>query len=417
MIPNRRLLNVPITCLPFEEQIMLMLRWAKIRDSKTVCLANVHMIMEAYKSPPFKKVLDRADLVTPDGKPLVWMLHLLGIHHQNQVAGMDVFLSLCDLAESAEIPVYFLGSTEDILSKMKQKLNQEYPILKIVGMKSIPFMSTEEILLSEDKQLIEEINNSGAGIVFVCLGCPKQEIWMSHYQGHLNSVMVGVGAVFSMYAGITPRAPYLLQHVGLEWLYRLAQEPKRLWYRYGSTIPPFVCLSIRQLLVPYKNKEDTSNWQFLKSSLAEKIETIDFSPEKLGEILIRQNILAKKDLEWALFQQKLNPTLKIGEILVHNNLISLSQLKFYLKNQNIKLGRILIERKIVTKNSIKRALFHQRDTHIRLGEILLQYKKIRRDQLDEALVEQYIRRKGLFLIEDKFNDRHLVFQEKPPLII
>ena len=96
IIPAEKLLNIPVACLPFEEQIMLMLRWAKIRASKIVCLANVHMIMEAYSNPIFKKVLDQADLVTPDGRPLVWMLRKLGIHNQNQVAGMDVFLNLCE---------------------------------------------------------------------------------------------------------------------------------------------------------------------------------------------------------------------------------------------------------------------------------------------------------------------------------
>ncbi|MEL7522710.1 MAG: WecB/TagA/CpsF family glycosyltransferase, partial [Cyanobacteria bacterium J06553_1] len=229
---------------------MLILRWAKARDSKFVCLANVHMVMEAYKNQLFTQVLHQADLVTPDGKPLVLMLRRMGIFNQNQVAGMDVFLNLCDLGEKSGIKVYFLGSTPDILTKMNRRLNRDYPILQVVGMKSIPFVSIEEITKSRDLKLIEEINQSGAEIIFVCLGCPKQEIWMSQYHGAIKGVMIGVGAVFSMYAGLTPRAPFWIQRAGLEWLYRLIQEPRRLWRRYGSTIPPFIYLALSQLLIP-----------------------------------------------------------------------------------------------------------------------------------------------------------------------
>ncbi len=407
MIPNKKVLNIPVTCLPFEEQIMLILRWAKIRESKAVCLANVHMIMEAYWNPSFKKVLSQADLVTPDGKPLVWMLRRLGIFHQNQVAGMDVFLNLCDLAENTGIPIYFVGSTEDILYKIKQKLDQEYPILKVAGMKSIPLMSIDEIRQSNDPELIEKINKSGAGIVFVCLGCPKQEIWMSQHQGYIKGVMIGVGAVFSMYAGITPRAPYLIQHYGLEWLHRLLKEPRRLWWRYSSTIPPFMYLAIRQLMIPYKEKLSRARWQLAERNIVVDVETLDFSPEKLGEILIRQNVITREELEQALSQQKLKPNLKIGEILVRSNQISLPQLKFYLKNQNIKLGQLLVERKILKQSNLKNILAIEDSSNKRLGEIVLEKYDLSEDQLKEVLIELYIRRKGLLLNENISNNDDL----------
>ena len=403
MIPSKKLLNVPVTCLPFEEQIMLILRWAKVRQSKAVCLANVHMIMEAYKNPLFKKVLYQADLVTPDGKPLVLMLRRLGILHQNQVAGMDVFLNLCDLAEKTGIAIYFLGSTEDILEKMKRKLEREYPILKVAGMKAIPFISIDEIFKRQNTELIEEINNSGAGIIFVCLGCPKQEIWMSQYQGSIKGVMIGVGAVFSMYAGINPRAPYWIQQVGLEWLYRLLQEPHRLWWRYSSTIPPFMYLAIKQLLNPYKENLSRARWQLSERNMIVDVETLDFSPEKLGEILIRQNVLTREELKQALLQQKSKPNLKIGEILVRNNLISLSQLKFYLKNQNIMLGQLLIERKKITQRSLNNILNLQNITNNKLGRILVEQEILPKNSLKEVLIEQYLRRKGLFLNDQLMN--------------
>ena len=408
MIPKKEVINVPITCLPFDEQMMLIWRWAKMRSSKAVCLANVHMVMEANQKPSFKKVLQQADLVTPDGKPLVLMLRRLGILNQNQVPGMEVFLYLCELAENTGISIYFLGSTEDILTQMKQKLNEEYPILKIAGMESIPFMTIDQIRQTKDKELIKKINHSGAGIVFVCLGCPKQEVWMSQYQGHIKGVMIGVGAVFSMYAGLTPRAPHFVQHAGLEWLYRLSQEPRRLWYRYGSTIPPFMYFAAKQLF--HKKLGKANNC--LPRTLEMDVEALDFTPEKLGEILIRQNILTVKELEQALLHQKLHSDLKIGEILVRSNLISLSQLRFYLKNQNIKLGQLLVERKIIKQQVLNEVLHLQNQTQNKLGEILIEHKHISKNIINAILFEQYARRQGLFLSDNTSNRRQLLLSKK-----
>ena len=396
MIPKKGLFNVPITCLPLDEQIMLILRWANMRASKVVYLANVHMLMEAHWNFSFRKILNKADLVTPDGKPLVLMLRQLGIYHQNQVSGMDVFLNLCALAEITGKPVYFLGSTQEILDKIKRKLDEEYPILKVAGMKSIPFVPIDEIDKSHNTELIEEINQSGAGIIFVCLGCPKQEIWMSHYHGKIQAVMVGVGAVFSMYAGITPRAPHWVQQLCLEWLYRLTQEPLRLWKRYASTIPYFIYLATKELAIAHKqNSSQTKNLL-----LGADIENLDFTPEKIGEIFVRQNIVTKEDVRQALLEQSLNPNLKIGEILVSKQLISLKQLKFYLKNQNIQFGSLVLEKKLVRKQFLDKTLALQSVTNHKLGELLVQQEQFSEDILKEVLIEQSLRRKGLFLIEN-----------------
>jgi N-acetylglucosaminyldiphosphoundecaprenol N-acetyl-beta-D-mannosaminyltransferase len=406
MIPKKEVINVPLTCVPFDEQMMLILRWAKTRASKAVCLANVHMLMEARSNPWYKEVLRKADLVTPDGKPLVMMLRGLGIMHQNQVAGMDVFENLCDLAEKAGISVYFLGSTPEILDKMKQRIDREYPILKIAGMNSIPFMSVDEIRATKDENLIEEVNNSGAGIIFVCLGCPKQEAWMAQYQGSIQGVMIGVGAVFAMYAGLTPRAPHLIQEAGMEWLYRLAQEPRRLWHRYSSTIPPFMYLAAKQLISPAEEKS-----LFSESDMFRDVDNLDFSPAKIGNILIRQNLLSSEELEQALLEQQLNPNLKLGEILIHNNSLSLSQLKFYLKNQNVKFGQLLVEKKIIKENNLQNLLSLQNNADNRLGKILIEHKNASREQVEDILIEQYLRRKGLFLADpvhhEKISERSL----------
>ena len=403
MIPTKNLLDIPVTCLPFEEQIMLMLRWAKARTSKVVCLANVHMLVEAYRDRTFSSVLHGADLVTPDGKPLVMMLQRLGIKHQNQVAGMDVFLNLCDLAQQTGIKVYFLGSTEEILRKIERKLSKEYPILQVAGMKAIPYVATEDITKYRDRELVEEINQSGAGIVFVCLGCPKQEIWMSYYKNSIQGVMVGVGAVFSMYAGVNPRAPRWVQQASLEWLYRLLQEPRRLWWRYGSTIPPFMYLALRQLALPYKHKLSQARWRKTKRNIVINLETLDYPYEKLGEILVRQNIITRESLEQALSQQK-ESGLKIGEILVRRNLLSLSQLKFYLKNQNIKFGDFLVEKKVLNRRSLKSILALGKDSDKKIGEIVLEQSILSEERLNKLFVEYYTRRKGLFLAENENNE-------------
>lgn len=405
MIPKKEVINIPLTCVPFDEQMMLILRWAKTRASKAVCLANVHMLMEANRNSWYREVLHRADLVTPDGKPLVMMLRRLGIMHQNQVAGMDVFENLCDLAEKAGISVYFLGSTPEILDKMNQRIEQEYPVLKVAGMKSIPFMSVDEIRASKDDSLIEEVNSSGAGIVFVCLGCPKQEAWMSQYQGSIKGVMIGVGAVFAMYAGLTPRAPHLIQHAGMEWLYRLVQEPRRLWHRYSSTIPPFMYLAAKQLITPGGAKSI-----FSETDISIDVENLDFSPAKIGNILMRQNLLSAEELDQALLQQQLNPNLKLGEILIRNNSLSLSQLKFYLKNQNVKFGQLLVEKKILKENNLQELLLLQNNAGNRLGKIIVEQNNISKEQVEDILIEQYLRRKGLFLadtLHNKFEERSL----------
>ena len=396
MIPKKEVINVPLTCVPFDEQMMLILRWAKTRASKAVCLANVHMLMEARRNPWYKNVLQKADLVTPDGKPLVLMLRRLGIMEQNQVAGMDVFENLCDLAEKAGISVYFLGSTPEILDKMQRRISEEYPILKVAGMKSIPFMSVDEVRTTRDESLIEEVNSSGAGIVFVCLGCPKQEAWMAQYQGSIKGVMIGVGAVFAMYAGLTPRAPHIIQEAGMEWLYRLVQEPRRLWHRYSSTIPPFLYLATKQLMSPGVAK---SLFYGMDMTMDLDIDRLDFSPAKIGDILIRQNLLSAEELDQALIQQQLNPHLKLGEILVRNNSLSLSQLKFYLKNQNVKFGQLLVEKKILKENSLQQLLLLQGDAKNPLGKLLIEQKNASREQVEDILIEQYLRRKGLFLAD------------------
>jgi N-acetylglucosaminyldiphosphoundecaprenol N-acetyl-beta-D-mannosaminyltransferase len=244
-VPTRTVLNVPIAALNFANQMQLIADWAMRGHSKMVCVANVHMLMEAYWQPKFARVLADADLRTPDGMPLVWMMRRLGAVRQDRVAGMDIFQSMCQKAQDMGLSVFFVGSDSTTLRKISDRLNREFPDLEVAGMEPLSLI---RLPIVEDRDLIKTINRSGANLVFVSLGCPKQEYWMHAYQGKIKAVMIGLGGVFPIYAGLQNRAPSWMRIAGLEWVYRLSQEPKRLWWRYLKTIPPFLWLASRQLI-------------------------------------------------------------------------------------------------------------------------------------------------------------------------
>ncbi|MCY7278346.1 MAG: WecB/TagA/CpsF family glycosyltransferase [Phormidesmis sp. CAN_BIN44] len=243
--PFKNVIGLPVTALTFDDQIALILKWARCLTSKVVCIANVHMLVEAYRDPGFTPVLQNADLVTPDGMPLVWMLRSMGSPNQDRVAGLDVLQELCGQASIENISVFFLGSQASILEKMRSQLEQDFPNLQIAGMEPLPFRPLSQ---DEDRAVVQRLNESGCGLVFVSLGCPKQEIWMSKHKDQVRAVMIGLGGAFPVYAGIHKRAPQVIRSLGLEWLYRLAQEPHRLWCRYCSTIPIFIWLACKQLV-------------------------------------------------------------------------------------------------------------------------------------------------------------------------
>jgi N-acetylglucosaminyldiphosphoundecaprenol N-acetyl-beta-D-mannosaminyltransferase len=255
-LPTRKIIGSSVTALPFRAQIQLMVEWASNHESKVVCVANVHMLMEAYWQTRFAHVLAKADLVVPDGMPLVWMLRLLGVKKQDRVAGLDILTGACELAASQGVSVYFLGSQRMILDRMRLRLAQEFPTLKIAGMEPLPF---RPLTLAEDQAVVERIHHSGAGFLFLSLGCPKQEYWMAEHQGQLQTVMIGLGGAFPVYAGIHKRAPRWIRQAGLEWAYRLMQEPGRLWKRYWTTNTAFIYLAVKQLLTAHLSGQGFSS--------------------------------------------------------------------------------------------------------------------------------------------------------------
>jgi len=242
------ILQTQVNALSQQNLVDLVHNWTKKNESKYICFANVHMIMEGYDDENFRNIVNKADIVAPDGMPLVWYIKLAGFKNQERVCGPDMTLKICELAEKESIPIGFFGSSEEVLKKLKTNLIKMYPKLKISCCISPPF---RKLTIEESKMYINQINNSGIKILFVGLGCPKQEKWMFQHRNEINSVMLGVGAAFDFISGTKKIAPDFLKKCGLEWLYRLLQEPKRLWKRYLKHNPRFVFLAFLEIT---KNK-------------------------------------------------------------------------------------------------------------------------------------------------------------------
>ncbi len=223
----------------------IILDWSTRRESRYVCAANVHMLMEAYDSPMYSQIVNSADLVTPDGMPLVWMMRLKGQRDQQRVYGPTLMLHILEAAARENISVGFYGSSPEVLQSLLVIMKDRFPNLKVAYSFSPPF---RDMTPDEDASAVNEINQSGARIFFVGLGCPKQEEWMAEHKGKINAVMLGVGAAFDFHARLKPQAPLWMQKIGLEWLFRFANEPRRLWRRYLYHNPRFVFLAILDLL-------------------------------------------------------------------------------------------------------------------------------------------------------------------------
>ncbi|MEQ9103809.1 MAG: WecB/TagA/CpsF family glycosyltransferase [Rhodothermales bacterium] len=219
--------------------------WGSRNASRYVCVANVHMVMETVDSADFRRVVNEADLVTSDGVPLVWALHALGIPAAERVYGPTLVLEICARAEQGGIPIALYGGTPDRLAAFTAFLARTYPRLVVAAAIAPPF---RPLTPEEDEAHTAELAASGAGITFVGIGCPKQERWMAAHRGRIPSTMVGVGAAFDFHSGTVRQAPPFLQRLGLEWLFRLLMEPRRLWKRYLKHNPRFVVGFAHQLL-------------------------------------------------------------------------------------------------------------------------------------------------------------------------
>ncbi|WP_255593961.1 WecB/TagA/CpsF family glycosyltransferase [Pontibacter sp. HSC-14F20] len=249
---KRRLLNSYITTGRFDEFVEQVFWMTDNRDSSYVCFANVHMLVEAHQNPDFNQILNEADVASPDGGPLSKLIKLKYGHTQDRVPGMDLMPRLIEEAAARGKSVFFYGSTDDVLEAVVATAKEKHPALRVAGHYSPPFRKLTE---AEDQSIVDMINDAGADLVFVALGCPKQERWMAEHKGRVKACMLGVGQAYMTYAGLEKRLPKWARDLSLEWTYRLYQEPKRLWKRYLVTNSTFVYLTLKDMLWP-KNKHN-----------------------------------------------------------------------------------------------------------------------------------------------------------------
>lgn len=240
------ILYMKVNCIKYDLALKKIINWAIKGSSKYICIPNVHMCMEIFDSPNYRKIVNESDLNLPDSAVLRFAQRSLTKSDVGNIKkGSDIVLDLCSLASAGAIAVGLYGSTIDTIDKLENQLEKSFPNLRVSYKYSPPFRETTQI---ENKEIINDINNSGVKILFVGLGCPKQERWMASHKSELNCVMLGVGAAFDFIAGTTKSSPDYVHKYGFEWLYRLCIEPKRLWRRYLYNNPRFVWYFFLQLM-------------------------------------------------------------------------------------------------------------------------------------------------------------------------
>lgn len=237
------LLRVNVACSNYREVVDKCLAWANGNESHCLTFSAVHMVMEAHDKPEYRAKLNSLDMVNPDGMPVVWALRLLGNKTATRVYGPDATVRLLQSAARNGIPVGFYGGSEATIERLACQVRNHFPGIRIVYAFSPPF---RKLTADEDAAVVEQINASGARFLFVGLGCPKQEEWMIDHRNRIPAVLLAVGAAFDFLAGTKPQAPRWMMRSGLEWVFRLACEPRRLAGRYFKHNPRFIALVFRQ---------------------------------------------------------------------------------------------------------------------------------------------------------------------------
>ena len=231
-------LGVGISAIDPADALGEVTRWIDNGIQHYVCVTGVHGVMESQGDAELLRIHNESGLTTPDGMPMVWAAKLAGAKNTQRVYGPDLMLAVCERAAQRDWSCFLYGATDAVLDQLRANLSDRYPGLKIVGTHSPPF---RPLTPEEDDAVVREINASGAHIVWVGLSTPKQERWMASHIGRVNApALFGVGAAFDIHAGNLKQAPRWMQRSGLEWLFRLASEPRRLWRRYAVNNPRFV---------------------------------------------------------------------------------------------------------------------------------------------------------------------------------
>ncbi len=276
------ILGIPVSRTTYQECTDLIIQCAKLHKPCTVAATNVHSIMSGYLDPNgHGYYLNNFTLVAPDGQPVRWALNLLRKKEEkflyDRVRGPELMLRLCERAAAEGISIFLYGAKESVLENLQLNLKKKFPNLIIAGAISPPF---RPLTTEEDAAYIEQIRQSGAGVLFVSLGCPMQEAWMFAHRNQLKTPMVCVGAAFDIHAGNVNEAPIWMQRFGLEWFYRFIQEPSRLWKRYLILNPLYLILLFLQLikLLPLKERvkdKESINPEKLADQSQKKISKVD----------------------------------------------------------------------------------------------------------------------------------------------
>jgi N-acetylglucosaminyldiphosphoundecaprenol N-acetyl-beta-D-mannosaminyltransferase len=226
---QEQVIGIPVDVLSWTDTVSRIFDWVQRRESRIVCVCDVHSVVHALRDNTHANSLRSADLATPDGAPVAWMIRRKGHVAQQRISGPDLMWACCQKAAETGTSVFLYGTTPGTLQRLERRLREAFPSLNVVGSISPPFRA---LSAEEDAAIVENINGSGAQIVWVGLGCPKQEAWMQAHRGEVKAVMVGVGAALDFHAGVVKRAPLWMQRNGLEWFHRVLQDPRRLAKRY-----------------------------------------------------------------------------------------------------------------------------------------------------------------------------------------
>lgn len=240
------ILGVGVSAINMTMALQIIEGWVAHRESHYVCVTGVHGVMESQRDESLRQIHNQAGLVTPDGMPLVWLSRFKGFRYVDRVYGPDLMLALCEHSVEKGYRHFFYGGAEGVPEQLAAVLQKRFPDLQVVGTFSPPF---RPLTPHEDEQITRMINMSNPDIVWVGLGSPKQEYWMADHRARLTApVLIGVGAAFDFLTGRKLQAPRWMQRAGLEWLFRLLTEPRRLWRRYLINNPLFVALVVLQAL-------------------------------------------------------------------------------------------------------------------------------------------------------------------------
>jgi N-acetylglucosaminyldiphosphoundecaprenol N-acetyl-beta-D-mannosaminyltransferase len=238
VIPRVDVLGVGVSAIDMDAALDEIGAWVDHGEHHYVCVTGVHGVMESQRDPELKRIHNDSGLTTPDGMPMVWAGRRAGATDMARVYGPDLMLALAERAAANGWRSFFYGGKEGVADLLVQRLQERYPAFVSVGTYSPPF---RPLTAEEDEAIVQRINDSGAELVWVGLSTPKQERWMDAHVGRLDAAaLLGVGAAFDIHAGTLAQAPGWMQRHGLEWLYRLYREPRRLWRRYAYNNPRFI---------------------------------------------------------------------------------------------------------------------------------------------------------------------------------